>query len=262
MISPLAYVDPEAKLGKNVEIKPFAYIEKDVVIGDNCVIMPHVSVLSGTTIGNDNVIYQNAVVGAKPQDFHYVEGTPTHVEIGDNNCIRENVVIAGSIHSDRATRIGNGNFLMDKVHVCHDVVIGSHCVVGIGVSIAGECVIDDYSIQSSGVIVQQHVRVGRFSLMQSGCRVQKDVPPYIVLGGNPASYHGVNSVVLSHFNTSERVLRHIANTYRLIYTSNLSLEDAIIKIPEQIPMSDEIQNILDFIKNAKHGIVRHMSEHH
>ena len=78
MISPL-YVDPEAKLGKNVEIKPFAYIEKDVVIGDNCVIMPHVSVLSGTTIGNDNVIYQNAVVGAKPQDFHYVEGTPTHV---------------------------------------------------------------------------------------------------------------------------------------------------------------------------------------
>lgn len=260
MISPLAYVDPEAKLGQNVEVKPFAYIEKGVVIGDNCVIMSHASILEGTTMGNDNIVYQNAVICAQPQDFHYEEGSKTHVIIGNNNRIRENVVIAGSIHSDRATTIGNDNFLMDQVHVCHDVTIQNHCVAGIGVSIAGDCVIEDYSIQSSGAIIQQHVRVGRFSLMQSGCRVQKDVPPYIVLGGNPASYHGLNSVILKHFGVSERVLRHIANTYRIIYTSNFSLEDAVIKIPEQIPMSDEIQNILNFIKNSKHGIVRQMKE--
>lgn len=260
MISPLAYVDPGAKLGNNVEVKPFAYIESGVVIGDNCVIMPHASILEGTTLGSDNIIYQNAVVGAKPQDFHFVEGSPTHVVIGNNNRIRENVVIAGSIHADKATTIGNNNFLMDQVHVCHDVKIHDNCVVGIGVSIAGECEIDDYSIQSSGAIIQQRVHVGRFSLMQSGCRVQKDVPPYIVLGGNPASYHGLNSVVLKHFNTTDRVLRHIANTYRIIYTSNLSLEDAIIKIPEQIPMSEEIEHILEFIKASKHGIVRHMGE--
>ena len=260
MISPLAYVDPQAQLGNNVEVGPFAYIEADTVIGDNCIIKPHASILKGTTLGSGNTVYQNAVIGSTPQDFHYVQGQPTHVVIGNNNHIRENVVIAGSTYPDKATRIGDENFIMDRVHICHDVHIHDKCVVGIGSCIAGESELHDYSIQSNGVVVQQHVRVGRFSLIQSGCRVGKDVPPYVILGGNPASYHGVNSVVLKHFNVTDRVLRHIANTYRIIYTGNFSLEDAVIKIPEQIPMSDEIDKILDFIKGAKNGIVRHLKE--
>lgn len=260
MISPLAYVHPEAKLGKNVEVGPFTYIEKGVIIGDNCVIKPHVSILEGTTMGTGNIVYENAVIGSTPQDFHFVEGQKTHVVIGDNNRIRENVVIAGSTYEDKATTIGNNNFLMERTHICHDVHIFNHCVVGIGSCIAGESELHDYSIQSNGVVVQQHVRVGRFSLIQSGCRVQKDVPPYVILGGNPASYHGINTVVLKHFKVTDRILRHIANTYRIIYTGNFSLQDAVTKIPEQIPMSDEIQKILDFIQEAKNGIVRHIEE--
>ena len=260
MISPLAYVHPEAKLGKNVEVGPFSYIDKGVIIGDNCVIKPHVSILEGTTMGTGNIVYENAVIGSTPQDFHFVEGQKTHVVIGDNNRIRENVVIAGSTYEDKATTIGNNNFLMERTHICHDVHIFNHCVVGIGSCIAGESELHDYSIQSNGVVVQQHVRVGRFSLIQSGCRVQKDVPPYVILGGNPASYHGINTAVLKHFKVTDRILRHIANTYRIIYTGNFSLQDAVTKIPEQIPMSDEIQKILDFIQEAKNGIVRHIEE--
>jgi len=260
MISPLAYVAPGAKLGDNVEVKPFAYIEADVEIGDNCVIMPHASILNGTKMGKNNVVYQNTVIGATPQDFHFEEGHKTHVVIGDDNRIRENVVIAGSTYEDKATTIGNGNFLMDKVHICHDVLIHDKCVLGIGVSVAGESEIEDCAIQSSYAVVQQHVRIGRYSLIQSGCRVQKDVPPYVLLGGNPASYHGVNAMVLKHVGTSERVIRHIANTFRLIYTGNFSLQDAVIKITEQIPMSDEIRHITAFIEKSKHGIVRHMKE--
>ena len=260
MISPLAYIHPEAKLGANVEVAPFAYIEKDVVIGDNCIIEPHASILNGTTIGSGNHIYHNAVIGAKPQDFHYVEGEPTHVVIGNDNHIRENVVIAGGTKPETATIIGDGNFIMDRVHICHDVTINNKCVIGIGSCIAGESEIHDCAILSNGVVIQAHVRVGLFSLIQSGCRVSKDVPPYIILGGNPAAYHGVNSVVLRHFHTTDRILRHIANTFRIIYTGNFSLEDAVIKIPEQIPMSAEIENILTFISQAKQGIVRHIEE--
>lgn len=260
MISPLAYVAPGAKLGDNVEVKPFAYIEADVEIGDNCVIMPHASILDGTRMGKNNIVYQNAVIGAVPQDFHFEEGHATHVVIGDDNRIRENVVIAGSIHEGKATRIGNGNFLMDKVHICHDVLVHDRCILGIGVSVAGECEIEDCAIQSSYAVVQQHVRIGRYSLIQSGCRVQKDVPPYVLLGGNPATYHGVNAMVLQHVGVSDRIIRHIANTFRLIYTGNFSLQDAVIKITEQIPMSDEIRHITTFIERSKHGIVRHMKE--
>lgn len=260
MISPLAYVDPTAKLGNNVEIKPFAYIEGGVEIGDNCVIMPHVSILEGTTLGSGNIVYQNAVIGAKPQDFHFVEGSKTRVIIGNDNRIRENVVIAGSTYEGKATIVGNGNFIMDQTHICHDVIIHDKTVTGIGSIISGESELYEGCILSNNAIVQQHVRVGRYSLIQSGCRVQKDVPPYVIMGGNPVSYHGVNAVILKHIDLTERILRHISNTYRLIFTANFSLEDAIIKIPEQIPMSEEIDNILDFIKTTKIGIVRKMKE--
>ncbi len=260
MISPLAYVDPKARLGNNVEVKPFAYIEAGVEIGDNCVIMPHVSILEGTTMGANNIIYQNTVIGATPQDFHYVEGHPHRVRIGNDNRIRENVVVAGSSYDDGCTTIGDGNFLMDKAHICHDVNIHNRCIIGIGACVAGECDIEDCSIQSNFVVTQQHVRVGRYSLIQSGCRVQKDVPPYVILGGNPAAYHGVNSIILKHQGVTDRVLRHISNTYRLVYTGNYSLEDVVQKIADQIPMSDEIRNIIDFIKGTKHGIVRNMGE--
>ena len=115
MISPLAYVDPEAKLGKNVTVLPFAYIEKDVEIGDDCTIMSYASILKGTKMGKGNKIHQNAVLGAEPQDFHYT-GEESSLIIGDNNDIRENVVISRATFAGNATRIGNGNYLMDKVH--------------------------------------------------------------------------------------------------------------------------------------------------
>ena len=257
MISPLAFVDPEARLGNNVEVKPFAYIEKGVEIGDNCVIMPHASILEGTKMGSNNIVYQNSVIGATPQDFHFQEGGKTRVVIGDNNRIRENVVISRATFSGNATRIGDNNFLMDKVHLCHDVQIGNNCVVGIGTTIAGECTLDDCVILSGNVTLHQYCHIGQWSLIQSGCRVSKDVPPYIIMAGNPVAYHGVNAVVLSqHHNTTERVLRHIANAYRLIYQGNFSIQDAVQKIIEQVPMSEEIEAIVSFVKNSKRGIVK------
>ena len=177
MISPLAYVDPSAKLGNNVEIKPFAYIDKNVTIGDNCVIMPYASIMEGTTMGSCNKVYQNALIGAEPQDCHHGPGTRTAVIIGHDNRIRENVVIAGGTDPDTATVIGDGNFLMDKVHICRDAHIHNRCVLGIGVSVAGNCEIFGCAMQSSGAMIQQHVRVGRCWLVQSGWRVQQGVVP-------------------------------------------------------------------------------------
>ncbi len=258
MISPLAYVDPAAKIGKDVTIQPFAYIEGDVEIGDGCVIMAHASVLKGTRMGKGNKVHQGAVLGSEPQDFHYT-GEESLLIIGDNNDIRENVVIARGTHAnENSTRIGNNNFLMDGVHLCHDVHIGNKCVLGIKTSIAGECKVDDFTILSSNVLLQQNCHIGSWVLIQSGCRISKDVPPYIIMAGNPAAYHGINAVVLQHqheMNITERILRHIMNAYRLVYQGNFSLQDALQKIEDQIPMSDEIHNIINFIRNSK-GIVK------
>ena len=251
MISPLAYVDPVAKIGKNVTIQPFAYIEGDVVIGDECIIMSGARILNGTRMGKQNIVHHGAVLGSTPQDFKY-EGEDSLLIIGDKNDFRENVVVARATHKDGGTRIGNENYLMDGTHLCHDVQVGNKNVLGIRSMMAGESRIDNCSILSSGVIIQQHCHIGDWVLIMAGCRIAKDVPPYIIMEGNPASYHGINAMVLQHKNQmGERILRHIMNAYRLVYQGNFSVQDALLKIEDQVPMSDEIHNIINFIQNSK-----------
>ena len=249
MISPLAFVDPAAKLGKNVTVQPFAYIEGDVEIGDDCIIMSGARILDGTRLGQRNKVHHGAVLGTVPQDFHYT-GEKSLLIIGDQNDIRENVVVSRATHEGDATRIGNENFLMDGVHLCHDVQIGNHCVLGLKTIVAGDCRISDFTILSSNVILQQQCHIGSWVLIQSGCRIAKDVPPYVIMNG------GINAVVLQHkHQVTDRILRHIVNAYRLIYQGNFSIQDALQKIEDQVPMSDEIHNILNFVRESK-GIVK------
>ena len=159
MISPLAYVDKEAKIGENVTVHPFAYIEKNVEIGDNCTIMPYASILSGTRMGKDNTVYHGAIVGATPQDFKF-KGEDTLLLIGDGNTIREKVIINRGTDTTDSTIVGNGNYLLEGVHLAHDTHVGNYCVFGNGAKTAGNCVIDDWAILGSEVILKHGCRVG------------------------------------------------------------------------------------------------------
>lgn len=254
MISPLAYVDSSAKIGANVTIHPFAYIDKNVEIGDNCEIMPYVSLMSGTRMGKGNRIFQNAVIAAEPQDFDY-KGDESVVIIGDNNVIRENVVINRATTKEGSTVIGNGNFLHEGVHISHDVKIGNHSVFGYGSKLAGNCVAEDYVIFGGGVLASQGCRIGTWAMLQSGSRFKKDIPPYIVAAKEPIAYYGVNAIVLSHEHYSEKTIKHISHAYRIIYQGNTSIFDALIMIKDQVPMSKEIQHIIDFVNASKLGII-------
>ena len=135
MISPLAYVDPSAKIGKNVTIHPFAFIDKNVVIGDDNVIMPNASIMAGARIGNGNRIFNGAVIAAEPQDFDYT-GEETVARIGNNNVIRENAVIIRATHAGGETVVGDGNFIMQGVRLSHDVKVGNNCIIGNGSQIS------------------------------------------------------------------------------------------------------------------------------
>src|SRR5574344_1253292 len=254
MISDQVVIDPSVKIGKNVTIYPFVYIEKNVTIGDDCVIYPYVSIMEGTTLGKGNHVHQNAVLGAIPQDFNYT-GDVTELVIGDNNIIRENVVINRATFTGGKTMIGNDNFLLEGVHILHDTHIGNGCVFGYGSKIAGNCEIQDGAILSSNVIVNPKVRVGSSSMIQSGCRCSKDVPPYIVAAHNPITYAGLNGTVLNNLGVDERVQKHIANAYRLVFHDKASLFDTVIQIKEQIESSPEIETIVNFIETSELGII-------
>jgi len=254
MISPKAEIDPKARIGKNVTIYPFAYIEGNVEIGDDCVIYPYVSIMNGTRMGRGNKVYQNTVLGAEPQDFNYC-GEDSQLVIGDENIIRENVVINRATHCSGKTVIGNRNFLMEGVHVSHDTKIGRANVLGYGTKIAGDCIIGDRVIFSSGVIANPGVRVGNAAMLQAGCRVSKDVPPFIIATDNPVKFGGVNSTLLRNYGVNEKILSHIANAYRLIFHGQTSVFDAVIQVEEQVPDGEEIRNIINFIRGTKLGII-------
>ncbi len=254
MISPLAYVDASAKIGKNVTIHPFAYIDKNVEIGDDCEIMPYASVLSGTRMGKGNRVFQNAVLGAEPQDFKY-KGGDTLLVIGDKNVIRENAVINRAT-ADGQTQLGNGNFIHEGVHISHDTKIGNHCVIGYGTKISGYCLIEDCIIFGGNVLMSQGSRVGSWSLIQTGCRFRKDIPPFIVAAKEPTCYYGVNAVILSHEGFSEKIIKHISHAYRIIFQGNCSIFDALLMIRDQVPTSEEIDHIIKFVEESKLGIIR------
>ena len=152
MISPLSHVDPSAKIGQDVTIHPFAFVDADVEIGDGCEIMPYASVMRGTRMGKNNKVYQGAIVGADPQDFRW-KGGESYCYIGDNNVIRESVIINRGISSQGGTRIGDGCFIFANSHVGHDSHIVGKCVLGNNVMIAGDVEIDECTILSSAVTV-------------------------------------------------------------------------------------------------------------
>lgn len=253
-ISDKAYIDPQARIGSNVKIYPFVYIEGDVVIGDNCTIYPNVSIMNGTRMGYGNRIFQNTVLGADPQDFNF-RGGCSELIIGNENYIRENVVINRATFSGGRTVIGNKNFLMEGVHISHDAKIGNANVLGYGTKIAGDCEIGNRVIFSSGVIANPGTRVGDVAMIQSGTRFSKDVPPFIVASENPVRYGGVNTTVLRNYGVSEKAIAHIANAYRLIFHGQTSVFDAINQVIEQVPDDELVSAIVEFIRGSKLGVI-------
>lgn len=255
MISPLAYVDPGARLGKDVIVHPFAFIDKDVEIGDRCEIMPYASIMKGTRMGSDNKVYQGAIVGADPQDFRW-KGQQTYCYVGNNTVIREHVIINRGIDTENGTRIGDNIFIMADSHIGHDSQISSNCVLGNGVTIAGGVHIDHGTILSSNVIANEGVHIGCLALIKGGCRISSNVPPFVIIAHNPAAYYGVNSVILTkHAGYSEASIDDIAKAYRHIYQSGTSLFNALRRIETDIEPSKDRDEILNFIRGNDSRIV-------
>lgn len=254
MISPLAHVDPSAKLGANVKVHPFAFIDKDVEIGEGCEIMPYASIMNGTRMGRNNRIYQGAIIGADPQDFRW-KGKESFLHIGDNNTIREHVIINRGIHQEGGTRIGNETFIMANSHIGHDSNIKGKCVIGNGVTMAGDCEVDECAILSSNCILHEDSKIGKWTLIKGGCRIAGNVPPYIIIAHNPAAYYGVNAYVMRKNGFSDAQIDDIAKAYRNIYQSGISVYNALQRIEADIEPSEIRSEIVDFVRGNKLRIV-------
>jgi UDP-N-acetylglucosamine acyltransferase len=255
MISPLAYIHPEAIIGENVEIAPFVYIDRNVVIGNNNKIMPNANILYGSRIGNNNTIFPGAVIGAIPQDLKF-RGEETTAEIGDNNTLRENVTVNRGTAAKGKTIVGNNNLLMEGVHVAHDAIIGNGCIIGNATKMAGEIIIDDNATISGAVLMHQFCRVGGYVMVLGGSRFSKDIPPYIIAGRDPIAYSGINVIGLRRRNFSNEAIERIHNAYRIIYRSGLNITDALAKVEAEIEPCPETTYIVNFVRDSERGIIK------
>lgn len=256
MISPLAYIHPEAKIGENVEIGPFCYIDRGVEIGDNNTLMNSVTILYGARIGSGNIFFPGAVIGAIPQDLKF-RGEETLCIIGDNNKIRENVTINRGTAAKGQTVVGSGNLLMEGVHIAHDDVIGNDIIIGNCTKLAGEVTVDDHAILSACVLVHQFCRIGSYTMIGGGTRFSQNIMPYSITAREPATYCGLNIVGLRRRGFEREVINTIHEAYRIIFQGQLTLTDAVETIKKELPQTPEIQYILDFIEDSKQrGFVR------
>lgn len=242
-------IHPEAVIGQNVKIHPFVKIEKGVVVGDNCEIRSFVSLLEGTRLGSDNQIYEGTVIGAIPQEHIHTQ-EPGEVCIGNRNVIRENVVINRGISSGHATTIGDQNFLMEGVHLSHDVEVGCRCVVGYSTKIAANCKIQNHVFLGAMTVLNKYCKVGRWAFVSAGTVIYKHVPPFVRIGGPQADWLGINATVLKENGFTEKSLRDLLFAYRLIY-SPYSLDYIKFKIDEQAVNSEVTQEIVRFMEQSK-----------
>ena len=261
MISKLAHVDPKAKLGENVTVEPFAYISGDVVIGDGCWIGPGAVVLDGARMGKNCKIHTSAVIAGVPQDLKF-KGEYSTVEMGDNNTVRECATINRGTAARGKTVIGNNNLIMAYVHVGHDCVVGSNCVLVNRVSLAGEVEIGDWAILGGHTAVHQFCRIGAHAMLSGGSLVSKDVPPYVKAAHFPLTYVGANFIGLRRRGFTPEKIGEIRDMFRILFQSGYGYSKACDIVEEQIPQSEERDMTVKFIRESKRGILKPFNPKH
>ena len=255
MISTLASIDPNAKIGANVQIGPFVTIEGDVEIGDNCIIDASATICRYTKLGKNCHVFPSAVIGAVPQDLKF-HGEQTWTIIGDNNVLREFVTVHRGTASKGQTVIGNNNLIMAYCHVAHDCILHNNIIMSNATQLAGEVEVDDFAIIGGGTLVHQFSRIGGHCMVQGGSRINKDIPPYAIVAREPIAFCGINSVGLNRRGFTPDQIHTIQEVYRIIYNSGLNTTQALENIENNLPDTPERNAIVDFVRRSAKGIVR------
>lgn len=248
-------IHPEAKVGEHVSIGPYCYIEHNVEIGDGTWIGPNVTIFEGTRIGKNCKIFPGAVIGGIPQDLKY-QGEDTLVIVGDNTTVREFVTINKGTTYAQKTVVGSNCLLMAYVHVAHDCIIGDHVILANNVNLAGHVEIQNWAILEGLVAVQQFIKIGQHSFIAGGSLVRKHVPPYVKAAREPLSYAGVNRIGLKRRHFTAVQINHIQEIYRILFVKGYNTTHALQVIEDSLEVSEERENILNFIKDADPGIMR------
>ena len=248
-----AIIGERVAIPENVVVNAYVVIEDDVQIGPECEIGAHAVIKRFTKIGARNRISEHAVIGGEPQDLKF-KGERSHLEIGDDNVIREFCTFHRANGEGETTRIGSRNFFMVGVHIAHNCVIGDDNILANEVALAGHITLEDHVFVSNNVGAHQFVRMGRFAMVGGKSKIVQDVLPFFITDGNPARVRGINSVGLRRADFSDEARRALKDAYRTLFRSALPVAEAL----DQLNGSDDenVRHLVSFIRGSKRGFSR------
>ena len=255
MNQPLAYVHPGAKIAKNVVIEPFTTIHNNVVIGEGTWIGSNVTIMEGARIGKNCNIFPGSVISAVPQDLKF-QDEETIVEIGDNTTLREYVTINRGTVDKGKTVVGKNCLIMAYCHIAHDCVVGDNCIFSNNSTLAGHVTVGNHVILAGMTAVHQFCTIGQHAFITGGSLVRKDVPPFVKGAREPMSYVGINSIGLRRRGFTSEKIREIQNIYRILYQKSFNNTQAARLIEAEMEATNERDEILQFIKKSKRGIMK------
>ncbi len=248
-------VDPQARLGNNVDIGPFSCIYDNVEIGDNVKIYNNVTIFPGARIGDNVKIFPGAVVAGVPQDLKF-RGEDTLAIVGNGTTLRECVTINRGTASRGYSTVGENCLIMAYSHVAHDCVIGNNVIISNATQLGGEVQVDDFAVIGGGSLVHQFCHLGKNIMLQGGALVNKDIPPYVKAAREPISYVGLNTIGMHRRGLDSETIQTISDVYRIIYLSDLNVTNAVRLVRETVPYSEVREEILHFIELSHRGIIR------
>lgn len=260
-IHPTAIVDPRAELADDVEVQAFTIVGPQVRIGGGTIVGPHCVLDGRTVIGAGNVFYSGAQIGIVCQDLKHRRDLVGRVSIGDGNQIREHVTIsASSLESaedeHRVTSVGNGCLLMAYAHVAHDCHVGNNVIMANCTALAGHVDVEDWASLSGLCAVHQFCIIGAHSFVGGLTRVTKDIPPYMIVEGNPARCCGPNSIGLRRRGFSDEARARIKQMYKIMFRSDLNTTQALHEIEASVEDSPERTHFLEFVRKSIRGITK------
>jgi UDP-N-acetylglucosamine acyltransferase len=260
LIHPTAIVEPGAHLDSGVSVGPYTLIGPDVRIGAGTTVAGHVVIEGHTTIGRDNRIWQFASIGAANQDKKY-QGEPTELVIGERNVIREFTTLqVGTVQDKARTTIGDDNWIMAYCHVAHDCVVGNRVTMANNATLGGHVELGDWVTVGGLTGIHQFVKVGAHAMLGFQTAVSQDVPPFMLVDGNPMTVRGFNIVGLRRRDFSAARIAAVKQMHRLLYREGKTLEQsrqAIEALAESSPeAAQEVALMSGFLAAATRGIAR------
>jgi UDP-N-acetylglucosamine acyltransferase len=251
-----AIVDPKAEIGADVDIGPYCIINKGVTVKTGTRLISHVIVEGETEIGENCVIHPFASIGFAPQDLKYKD-EKTALVIGNSNIIREYTTIhRASVGGDGETTVADNNFLMAYVHIAHDCKIGSNVIMSNAATLAGHVLVEDHAYIGGLVAVHQFTRIGKYAMVGGFSGIGQDIPPYMMASGARAKLFGPNTVGLKRHGFSEATINSIKKAYKILFREKLTLKEAMEKIQGEMPVTEEVRHLIEFIEKNKRGICR------